>query len=67
MAKYDNVTVKTDDAGRVTIGTISAKHAYDVEVNRDGQYVKVYANNRNQAGAMAEAKGYTVRSVNMIG
>jgi len=52
----------------ITIGN-SPKHAYEIEVLKDGnvQYIKVLANNRTQAAAAVEKTGLIVRSVNMIG
>lgn len=43
------------------------KHAYEIEVNANGDYVKVYAKNRTQAASYAKLCGYEVRSVNMVG
>ena len=49
----------------IRLGNENAKHLYEIEC---GAYiVKVYANNRNQAAAIATKEGYTVHSVNMIG
>ncbi len=41
------------------------KHGYELETNQGN--VDVWANNRCQARAIAEAKGYVVYSVNFTG
>jgi hypothetical protein len=53
---------------KITIGS-NPKHAYEVEVLKDGnvQYITVLANNRTQAAAAVEKTGLIVRSVNMTG
>ena len=47
------------------INKVGTKHLYEVEVSQG--VVQVEANTRAQAAKIAEAKGYTVRSVNMVG
>ena len=62
-----------------TLGNREAAHAYNVEVEpsiglideigfrQQETEIKVHAENRDQAAAIAKRCGYEVRSVNMIG
>ena len=50
----------------IRINKPNSKHLYMIEVAY-GEYIKVEANNRTQAAAIAKRNGYEVRSVSMEG
>lgn len=53
----------------IEIGDANALHGYDVGVSKDDKISTIYvnANTRTQAAKLAQAYGYFVRDVNMIG
>jgi hypothetical protein len=49
------------------IGDRSAKHQYEIQIDRKGGYVLVDANTRSQAAKITKTAGFPVLSVNMVG